>query len=82
MMIQYIMPADSKMIRLKAAVTEDEYGNCIDVHLGSITAGKILTATDKNVFDYITLYAEYRSEAYDVSCVSENGKSRVVTERL
>ena len=82
MIIQYIIPADSKMIRLKAAVTEDEYGNCIDVHLGSITASKILTATDKNVFDYITLYAEYRSEDYDVSCVSENGKSRVLTERL
>ena len=82
MIIQYIIPADSKMIRLKAAVTEDEYGNCIDVHLGSITAGRILAATDKNILDYMSIYAEYRSEDYDVSCVSENGKSRVLTERL
>lgn len=82
MIVQYVIPADSKMIRLKAAVTEDEYGNCIDVHLGSITASKILAATDKSVLDCMPLYAEYRSNDYVVKCVSENGKSRVLTERL
>ena len=58
------------------------YGNCIDVHLGSITASKILAATDKSVLDCMPLYAEYRSNDYVVKCVSENGKSRVLTERL
>ena len=82
MIIQYIMPTDSKMIRMKVTVAEDEYGNCVDVHLGSIPAGKILAATDRNILDCISLCAEYRSEDYDVTCVSENGKSRVLTERL
>lgn len=82
MIIWYIMPTDSKMIRMKVTVAEDEYGNCVDVHLGSIPAGKILAATDRNILDYLSLCAEYRSEDYNVKCVSENGKSRVLAEIL
>lgn len=72
--IHCIVPSDSKLMRLKLDLTEDEYGRCVDIHAGSIPASKILLPTEKSTLDYVDLFLEYKNDYYDVICTNKDGK--------